>query len=1039
MELSNLFYRYPRLVVLTLGLILVAGLSALNALPRQEDPNLTGRYADVITYFPGASAVRVEALVTEKVENVLKEIEEIKRINSNSRTGVSNIDIDLEDTVTNVDEVWSRVRDKLVDIEPDLPEAALPPELHTIKPTAFTFLVGFTWTLDDHPQIDLLYRLAKELEQRFAPMAGTQETKIFGELEEEILVSVDPMVMASANLTATEVSRAIAQADAKIPAGQLHSDSNELVIEITGELDSADRIRRIPLRREEDGRFLRVGDIAQVTKTARQPPLTLALVDGKPGIMVGAKMETNRRVDLWSDEARKIFENFAHTLPQGVNAEVIFDQSGYTRDRLGGLTQNLAMGMAIVILILFVMMGWKSALVVSAALPLTTCMVLTSLNLLSVPLQQISITGLIIALGLLIDNAIVAVNEYQKDRQQGLEIAQAIASTVKRLFIPLSASTITTALTFVPIVIMPGGTGEFVGSMGLVVIISIFSSLFLSLTIIPSLAGMLDTGEVRPGFWRNGISHLGFLPRYRSLLDGMLKRPWTGVLAGLVLPLFGFALSTQLTEQFFPPVDRAQFQIQLKLPPQASIAETLRNVERVREILHAHPEVLRSHWFIGDNPPRVFYNAITTQEGVISFAGAFIDTTSPAATQALLPKLQREMIDLFPNAMVLTLPFEQGPPVEAPIEVSISGPDLNTLQRLGEELRVILGQSNGVTYTQAQITGGRPKLNMTPDEDKASLAGFQLVELANQLNASLEGVIGGTVLEDTEELPVRVRLRQKERSDLGRIAANTLLPPQRTGRSDSNILPGVPLNAVTQVSLVPEINAITRESGERVNTVQGYVEPYFLPGKAREDFVRRLAESNFELPSGYELDYGGEVKERAEAIRGLLSALLPLLTLMIAVVVLAFNSFLLAGIIGLVALQGVGLTLFTLWLFGYPMGFMAIIGTMGLIGLAINDSIVVLAALNENQRARLADLEAIRDVVVESTRHIVSTTLTTVGGFLPLILFGGTFWPPLAVAISGGLVGATLLALLFVPAVFTYVALRAAAKRNARAGENAVA
>ncbi len=1037
MELSNLFYRYPRLVVLTLVLILVSGLTALNALPRQEDPNLTGRYADVITYFPGASAVRVEALVTEKIENVLKEIEEIKLIKSTSRTGVSNVDIDLEDTVTNVDEVWSRVRDKLTDVEAELPEAAAEPELIAIKPAAYTFLVGFTWTLDDQPQVDLLYRLAKELEQNFAPMKGTKETKIFGELEEEILVSIDPVVMASVNLTAAEVSRAIAQADAKIPAGQLHSDSNELVIEVRGELDSVDRIRRIPLRREENGRFLRVGDIAEIKKTHRLPPATVALVDGKRGVMVGAKMDSNRRVDLWSDQAREIFETFERTLPEGVHAEVIFDQSVYTQDRLGGLTQNLALGMLIIVLILFVMLGWKSALVVASALPLTTCMVLTTLNILSVPLQQISITGLIIALGLLIDNAIVAVNEYEKDRLHGLEIAQAIASTVKRLFVPLTASTITTALTFVPLMIMPGGTGEFVGTMGLVVVISIFSSLFLSLTIIPSLAGIFDSGEVYSGFWRNGIDSLGLLPGYRKLLTNMLQRPWTGILAGLVLPLLGFALSSQLTQQFFPPVDRAQFQIQFKLPPQASIAETLRNVKKVRERLHAHPEVLRSHWFIGDNPPRVFYNAITTQEGVVSFAGAFIDTTSPEATQALLPKLQQEMMALFPNAMVLTLPFEQGPPVEAPIEVSISGPDLNTLQQLGEKLRVILGPSDGVTYTQAQITGGRPKLNLNPDEDEASLAGFQLVELANQLNAGLEGVIGGTVLEDTEELPVRVRLGQEDRSDLARIAANTLMPPQRIGQSDANILPGVPLNVLTQVKLVPEINAITRESGKRVNTVQAWVRPYFLPGKARKDFIRRLAESDIEIPPGYELGYGGEVKERGEAIRGLLSALLPLLMLMVAVVVLAFNSFSQAGIIGMVAIQSVGLTLFTLWLFGYPMGFMAIIGTMGVIGLAINDSIVVLAALNENERARLADKQAILEVVIESTRHIISTTLTTVGGFLPLILFGGTFWPPLAVAISGGLVGATILALIFVPAVFTYLVMRDAAKREAQVGEGA--
>jgi len=1025
MEISTLFYHKPRLTALLLGLIAVAGFSAFQNLPRQEDPTLTGRFADIITYFPGASATRVEALVTEKIENAVKEIEEIKEVKSTSRTGVSNVDIDLEETVVNVDDVWSRIRDKLADVEPQLPAGALRPELHKINTTAFTFLAGFTWTLDDQPQLDLLYRLAKELEQRLSPLSGTQETQIFGELQEEILVSIDPMVMASVNLTATEISKAIELADAKIPAGQLHSEQNELILEVRGELDSVERIRQIPLRRVADGQFLRVGDIAKVSKTARKPLSTYVLVDGSAGIVVGAKMQPNLRVDLWSDRAQQVFQDFAETLPVGIHAEVIFDQSLYTRDRLGNLTQNLGLGMVVVVLILFLMMGFKSALLVASALPLTAFMVLAALKILGVPLHQISITGLIIALGLLIDNAIVAVNEYEKERQRGHAVSQAISSTVKRLSVPLSASTVTTSLTFMPIAAMPGNTGEFVGSMGLVVILSVFFSLFLSLTVIPALAGYLDRdAKPEPGFWRNGIGDLGLLGAYRRTLDAMLRRPWTGVLAGLALPVLGFALSTQLTEQFFPPVDRAQFQVQIKLPPQASLNETLRNVERVREILHSHPEVSRSHWFLGENPPRVFYNAITTQEGVVSFAGGFVDTTSSDDTRALLPRLQRELMDAFPNAIVLTLPFEQGPPVEAPVEVSITGPELGVLRRLGEELRVILGQSDGVTYTQAQVTGGRPKLNLEPDEDEASLAGFQLVDLANQLNAGLEGVVGGTVLEDTEELPVRVRLRQTDRRNLGRVAANTLLPSKREGDTETQTLPGVPLNVLAKVELVPEINSINRESGARVNVVQAYLEPFFLPGRALEDFKSRLGDSRFELPSGYQLDYGGETKERAESQRTLLSALPALLVLMIGTVVLAFNSFRLAGIIGMVAIQSVGLALLTLWIFGYPIGFMAVVGTMGLIGLAINDSIVVLDGLTTDKRSQDGSPTGIRDVVVESTRHIISTTLTTIGGFLPLILFGGTFWPPLAIAIAGGLVGATVLALVFVPAVYVYVSRR---------------
>ena len=1028
--LHNLFYRQPRLTTLVLALIVVAGLIAFNTLPRQEDPTFTERFGGVETRFPGASAARVEALVTEKIENALSEIEEIKTYKSSSRTGFSSILIDLDDNVYNVEDVWSRIRAQLSDVEPLLPEAAGTPRFVRRRVAAFTILVGFTWTLDDRPQLDVLQRLAKEFEQRIAPLSGTTETRLFGEPEEEILVTIDPVLLASLDLIASDVSRAIARADAKIPAGQLRSARNDLVLEVRGALDSAERIRRVPLREEQGGRFLRVGDVATVEKTLRQPPATLVLVDGAPGVVVGATMEANRRVDQWAALAREEFRLFEATLPDGVHAEIIFDQSVYTRDRLGDLTQNLAFGAGIVVVVLFVMMGWKSALLVASALPLTFCMVLATLEFLEVPLHQISIAGLIIALGILIDNAIVAVNEYDQARLHGLGVADAIGDTVGQLAVPLLASTITTALTFMPIVLMPGNAGEFVRTLGITVVISIFSSLFLALTIIPALAGYVDRStQALPGFWRNGVSHAGLTRVYGRMLDGVVRRPWLGVLAGLALPVTGFVLASQLTEQFFPPVDRAQFQVQLLLSPQASIAETERNVAKAEALLRAHPEVLHTHWFMGQNPPRIFYNAFTRQEGVSSFAGGFVDTTSAIATRALLPALQRELAAAFPNAMLLATPYEQGPGVEAPVEVSVYGPELRTLRRLGEELRNILAVSEAVTYTQAKITGGRPKLELTPDEDEARLAGFALVDLANQLNAALEGVTGGTVLEDTTQLKVRVRVSDSERADLAHIASNALLPPQRLG-VDAESVPGVPLSAFTRLNLVPEVNAITRTAGERVNTAQAFIEPFHLPGDTLKDFRRRLAASDFVLPPGYRLEYGGETKESANARQSLFGLVLPLMVLMIGTVVLAFNSFRLAGIIGLVAVQSVGLALLTLWLFGYPMGFMAVLGTMGLIGLAINDSIVVLSSLNRDRAARAGDPVAIRKVVVAGTRHIVSTTLTTIGGFLPLILFGGAFWPPLAIAISGGLVGATLLALLFVPAVFTYVVRRDRRRRE---------
>lgn len=1023
----NLFYHQPRLTVLALGLVFVAGLSALHSIPRQEDPEITERFGGVTTYLPGASAERVEALITEKIENALQEVEEIKRISSSSQTGISNIRMQIEDHITEVDSVWSRISDKISEVEGELPESATVPDLYRTTTAAYTLLVGLTWELDQVVQIDLLHRLAKDLRQSLISLPGTKEIEIFGAPEEEILVTVDSEAMAATNVTATEISAVIARADAKVSAGRLHGEHNDLIIEVAGQLDSVNRIRNIPIRQGSDGYFLRVGDVAKVEKVPHDPPETKAIIHGKPGIVVAAQMENQRRVDRWATAARDIIGQFQATLPVGVRADIIFDQSIHTDERLGNLTQNLLLGAAIVVIVLFVMLGWKSALLVASALPLTLLMVLPVLNLLNVPLHQISLTGLIIALGLLIDNAIVTIDDYSHARVSGLDRSEAITVTVRHLFVPLVASTVTTTLTFLPLVLMPGNAGEFVSAVGISVILSIIFSLMLSLTVIPALAAYFDRhGEttLRRGFFQTGFSHDGLLRLYRIVLDHTIRLPWVGIVVALVIPLTGFGVANQLVEQFFPPVDRDQFQIQLKLSDQASLDESVRAVERARKILLSHSEVLSSTWFIGERPPRVFYNVTITDDGSPSFAAGFVNTRSPTETHALLPRLHNEMMQAFPEAVVLALPYAQGPPVEAPIEVRVYGPDLAELQRLGERLRLILSETRQVTYTRATVIGGRPKLEFVPDEDEVSLAGFNLVDLATQLNANLDGVVGGTVIEGTEELPVRVRIDRTDRVDLARIVTNTVRAPNRAESPSENTIGGVPLNVLARVRLVPETNLITRRDGERLNTIQAFVEPFTLPSEALADFRQRLAKSNFLLPPGYRLQYGGETEGSGEARADLMSVFLPLMVLMVSTVVLAFNSFRYAAVIGLVAVLSIGGALLTLWLFGFPMGFMAVIGTMGLIGLAINDSIVVLSALKADPRAREADGGAIREVVVGATRHIIATTLTTIGGFMPLILWGGTFWPPLAIAVAGGMIGATLLALFFVPPMFTIIVRR---------------
>lgn len=1021
------FYDKPRLTALSIGLLLVAGLAAIVTLPRQEDPIPHERYANIQTFFPGASAARIEALITDKVEDAVLEIPEVKESRSTSRTGVSLVHVELQDSVTATDEVWSRVRAKLDDVEPLLPPGVQKPDLEVIQLPAETLLVSLTPREGADVPMAVLHRLAKELETKLRNVSGTEDTEIFGEPGEEFIVTVDPDKLALAGLSIADISSALALADTKAPSGQLRSEGTSLIVEVGGELTSLDRIRSVPITVSADGRAMRVGDLADVVKAERDPPATIAILNGTRGIAVSSLMQETQRVDVWARSAKAAVVAFEETLPSTVELDILIDQSIYTQGRLIELSQNFFVGVAAVVGLLFIVMGWRSALLVGVSLPLSVAMVLGALKFLGIPLHQMSVTGMIIALGLLIDNAIVVIDEYNHNREKDLRVREAAMAAVRHLQIPLFASTLTTALTFAPIYLMPGGAGDFVGSMALTVILAIFASLLISLTLVPALAAFTDKrGEQARGHNRNmGYRNKAVLARYRASLDWALSRPKAAVGLSLILPFIGFLAAGQLVEQFFPPVERDQFQIQLSLPADAPITETQATIARVNDVMSRFEGIIDKHWFLGEAAPKAFYNVVLVKDGVSSFAAAIVNTASEKVTRTILPELQRALIAEVPNAEVLAIPFEQGPPIQAPIEVRIYGPDIDTLRGLGEDVRAVLSGTSNITYTRAQVSGGRPKLVLRPDEDAARQAGYSLTQVADMIAAGLEGVMGGSVLEETEELPVRVRLGGNDRALVDRLYTRALASPNGGDL-------GVPISAFTKLELVPEDAAITRRNRERVNEVQGFITPFTLPSVALRDFQTRLEGAQIAVPPGYHLEFGGDAESRNEAVGNLLSSVGILLVMMLGTIILTFNSVRFAGVIFSVAALSVGFAFLSLWVFDQPRGFMAIVGTMGLIGLAINGAIVVLSNLRADKAARAVDLSAVREVVVASTRHIVGTTLTTMAGFLPLILWADGFWQPLSLAIAGGVMGSALLALYFTPVMFVVIAR---AKNKRKGGE----
>ncbi|MEL6462594.1 MAG: efflux RND transporter permease subunit [Cyanobacteria bacterium J06621_15] len=1028
----TLFYRNSRLLILTIVLIAVWGISSYFTLPRLEDPELVSRNAVVTTFFPGADAERVEALVTEKIEDKLTEIEEIDSYESTSRTGSSIIQIELQDTVKKqqVDSVWTRVRNKVDEAKVDLPDNIIEPELKAVKVKAYALISGLTWKQDDNPNYGILRRQAEVLKERLEAISGTEEVEIFGDPEEEIIVEINPAALASYNLTARDLSQQIALSDSKISAGQLRNTDNNLLIKVAGELETLTRIRQIPINFGSQGQFVTLQNIATVRKGIREPASELALLNGHPGVVIAVHVQSGTRLDLWSEVAEKKIAEFKADLPQNIGLPIIFAQSNYVTERLNSLILNLLLGAGLVFAVTVIMMGLKSALIVSSALPLSVFMVFGWMNWLNIPLHQMSITGLIVALGILIDNAIVMVDEVQNELKKGVKPLTAINHSIQNLAIPLLSSTLTTVLAFLPIALLPGSTGEFVGTIAITVIIAVCCSLFISLTIIPTFSAKLhrDGDTKQNQSWLQKGIFIPILNRfYRRTVKFTVAKPVISIFLALLIPIIGFIQAGSLEQQFFPAADRNQLQIELELTASVSLEKTQNLIKQIRQQIIDNPEVKEVHWLLGSSIPSFYYNLTGGKEQQNNYAQALVQLNS-LTSSTITNKLQTQLDKNFPSARIVVRQLEQGPPFAAPIELRIYGSNIEKLQLLGEQVRQILVNIKDVTHTRASLDEIQPQIEVKLDEEQARLAGLNRTTIAQQLDNTLEGSVGGSILEGNEELPVRVRLQNQQRGNLSQITSLDLLANSQNNRGN-NPLAAVPLSSLGKVELKPELAQITHYNGQRVNTIQGFLSAGVLPAEILSQFQNKLEDFQSSLPPNYRFEFGGEQEQRNDAVGGLVSTVGVLIILMIATLVLSLGSFQLAGVIGIVAVASFGLGLFSIWLFGYPFGFNPIIGSVGLIGVAVNDSIVVLSAISNHPIAKTGNPKAIQKVVLHSTRHVLTTTLTTAIGFVPLLLSGGEFWPPLAVAIAGGVVGATLLALYFVPAAYYLIKSRLGKKR----------
>ncbi|HBJ36412.1 MAG TPA: acriflavine resistance protein B, partial [Planctomycetaceae bacterium] len=948
------------------------------------------------------------------------------------RQGVSFIAIELRDEVNQAetDQVWSRIRDKADDARLEMPPNAMRPEFSKLEIKAHAMIVCLRWTNRDDAPMGILKRYAKNLKDQLDSIAGTEKSEIYGDPSEEVVVTIRPEAAAAMSLSADMISNLIQSSDTKTSAGKMRGLSNEMLLEVSGELDNLTRLAKVPIKLNDSGTVVELADIADIKKTFRTPLDSKVLAVDDPAVAIGVYVQADVRLDHWTRETERLLEDFQSILPPGISLETVFQQNRYVQMRMKSLQWSLLFGVFGVFIAVAILMGIRCATVVTLTLPLGSLIVLFAMYVLQIPIHQMAITGLIISMGLMIDNAIVIVDEIDRRLKDGMPRIKALSESVQFLKAPLIGSTITTMLSFAPIAIMPGPAGEFVGAIGTVTIIAVAASFFLALTIIASIGAFWLSGSQTHRSVRHAIiSPEWLIGIYRLLLNQIFRYPKVSILLCLAVPFAGFVAFSRLPEQFFPPADRNQFHIELELSGTGSIQETELMAKRIREDLMADPDIDSISWFLGESAPPFYYNVIPDRKNISRYGQAIVDTRSGVRTRDIIRRVQTRLEERFPSVTCIVRQLEQGPPFSAPVEVQLFGPDDEMLKRLGEQIRLLLIQTPNVTHTRSEFVNSSPKVTFAVDEEQARLAGLDHSAIAREMSSLLEGVTGGSILEGTEELPVRVRISNERRSNLNEIVSMDLLgstPANAAGNGPGGFR-GVPLSAISTLTLNSETGTINRLNGVRINEIQAFIRAGILPSQVQAQFKTRLQESDFKLPAGYSLKYAGAEAERNDAIGNLIVNAVIIFTMMVSALVVAVRSFRLTLVLFLVAGLAVGCGLGSLWIVDLPWGFMSIVGIMAMIGIAVNDSIVVIAALDQLPDHQQADPLSITSCVVGNTRHIVATSLTTVAGFTPLFFAGGEFWPPVAVTISGGVLGATTLALVLVPCAFMLIRRKRAA------------
>ena len=1005
-RIAGFSVRHWQFTLILFAMLAAMGVSSLLSIPRAEDPNFPTPILNVIAVLPGADPLDMEELVTDPIEDALDALDDVKKITSRTRDGSAAITIEF-DWDSEPERKYDQVVREVNAIRPTLPDGLARLEVRKFE-TSLTNFVQVALVSDAAGDRELGER-AQRLKDVLDRVSGVRETEVWGEARSEIRVALDLGRLAVLGIPAAAVADALKAEGASLPLGAVHSGDRRFTVKATGDFDTLEDIADTVVA-SSAGRVLRVRDVADVS-WASDEANHVARYNGRRAVFVTANQKDGQNIFELRDRVYAALDRFEETLPETIRLERGFDQSKNVAHRLGGLYRDFAIALGLVMVTL-VPLGFRAALVVMVAIPLSLAMAVTLLNGTGFTLNQLSIAGFVLALGLLVDDSIVVTENIARHLRMGKTRQQAAIEGTRQIAVAVLGCTATLMLAFLPLLFLPEGAGKFIRSLPVSVLYTIAASLFVALTIIPFLAARLlsehEDPEGNPAL-RAVMS--GIHKVYRPILHRALERPaLTVAVAGalfagslLLVPRIGFSL--------FPAAETPQFMVEVDLPDGAPLAETARAVAFVEQELRSVPGLQWTMANAGHGNPRIYYNVQAREDdpthgAVFAQLEAWRGEESTAALDAL-----RERLSRYPGAQILVRTFQNGPPIEAPVAIRVLGPELGVLKELAAKVTAAMEAVPGTRDITNPVRLDRTDLDLGVDLDKAAVLGVPAGAVDRAVRLALSGERVADFREsDGDEFPVTVRLPLKDRHELESLG--DVYVPTAAGAT--------PLAGVTQPRFDNGPARIDRHNRERSVTVTAYT----ATGFNTEEVTRQVqaAVAGLALPPGYRIETGGEAEARASSFAGLSTAILIAVFGILAVLILEFRSFASTAVVAGVIPLGVIGGLVALWLTGYTLSFTAVIGFIALIGIEIKNSILLVDFTTQLRRQGVGLKEAIEEAGEVRFLPVLLTSATAVGGLLPLALEESGLYSPLAIVIIGGLLSSTFLSRLVTPAMYLLLA-----------------